>query len=65
LLGLSKTVLQSPSRAEISEAIPALEIGADTENISLTTYPPPVLSETFSFAAEMIIGDINNLYIKK
>lgn len=49
----------------ISEAVLALEMGADAEDISLTVHPHPMLSETFAFAAEMITGSITDLYIKK
>jgi dihydrolipoamide dehydrogenase len=49
----------------ISEAVLALEMGADAEDIGLTIHPHPMLSETFAFAAEMINGSITDLYIKK
>jgi dihydrolipoamide dehydrogenase len=49
----------------ISEAVLALEMGADAEDIGLTIHPHPMLSETFAFAAEMISGSITDLYIKK
>ncbi len=49
----------------IAEAVLALEMGADAEDISLTIHPHPTLSETFAFAAEMITGTITDLYIKK
>jgi dihydrolipoamide dehydrogenase len=49
----------------IAEAVLALEMGADAEDIGLTIHPHPVLSETFAFAAEMITGSITDLYIKK
>ncbi|MGZ8199485.1 MAG: dihydrolipoyl dehydrogenase [Methylosarcina sp.] len=49
----------------ISEAVLALEMGADAEDIGLTIHPHPVLSETFAFAAEMITGTITDLYVKK
>jgi dihydrolipoamide dehydrogenase len=49
----------------ISEAVLALEMGADAEDIGLTIHPHPMLSETFAFAAEMITGSITDLYIKK
>ncbi|MDO9167897.1 MAG: dihydrolipoyl dehydrogenase [Methylobacter sp.] len=49
----------------IAEAVLALEMGADAEDISLTIHPHPTLSETFGFAAEMITGSITDLYIKK
>jgi dihydrolipoamide dehydrogenase len=49
----------------IGEAVLALEMGADVEDIALTIHPHPTLSETFPFAAEMIEGTITDLYIKK
>ncbi len=49
----------------IGEAVLALEMGADAEDIGLTIHPHPTLSETFAFAAEMITGSITDLYIKK
>ncbi len=49
----------------LAEAVLALEMGADVEDISLTIHSHPTLSETFAFAAEMIAGTITDLYIKK
>lgn len=49
----------------ISEAVLALEMGADVEDIALTIHPHPTLSETFAFAAEMLEGSITDLYIRK
>ncbi|MDD4914983.1 MAG: dihydrolipoyl dehydrogenase [Methylococcales bacterium] len=49
----------------IAEAVLALEMGADAEDISLTIHAHPTLSETFAFAAEMMEGTITDLYIKK
>jgi dihydrolipoamide dehydrogenase len=49
----------------IAEAVLALEMGADVEDVALTIHPHPTLSETFAFAAEMIEGSITDLYIKK
>lgn len=49
----------------IAEAVLALEMGADAEDIGLSIHPHPSLSETFGFAAEMISGTITDLYIKK
>lgn len=48
----------------IAEAVLALEMGADAEDIGLTIHPHPSLSETFGFAAEMITGTITDIYIK-
>jgi dihydrolipoamide dehydrogenase len=49
----------------IAEAVLALEMGADMDDISLSIHPHPTLSETFAFAAEMITGTITDLYVKK
>lgn len=49
----------------IAEAVLALEMGADVEDIALTVHAHPTLSETFAFAAEMIEGSITDLYLKK
>ncbi|NOT11179.1 MAG: dihydrolipoyl dehydrogenase [Methylococcaceae bacterium] len=49
----------------IAEAVLALEMGSDMEDISLSIHAHPTLSETFAFAAEMITGTITDLYIKK
>ena len=44
----------------IHEAILALEMGADAEDISKTIHAHPTLSETFAFAAEMVDGSITD-----
>ncbi len=49
----------------IAEAVLALEMGADAEDIGFTIHPHPTLSETFAFAAEMITGSITDIYVKK
>lgn len=49
----------------IAEAVLALEMGADVEDMGLTIHPHPTLSETLCFAAEMQAGTITDLYIKK
>ncbi len=49
----------------IAEAVLALEMGADAEDIGLTIHAHPTLSETFNFAAEMAEGTITDLYIPK
>ncbi|MBM4207434.1 MAG: dihydrolipoyl dehydrogenase [Gammaproteobacteria bacterium] len=49
----------------IAEAVLALEMGADADDIGLTIHPHPTLSETFAFAAEMITGTITDIYVKK
>jgi len=45
----------------VAEAVLALEMGADAEDIGLTIHPHPTLSETFGFAAEMAEGSITDL----
>jgi len=47
----------------IAEAVLALEMGADTEDIGLTIHPHPTLSETLGFAAEMAEGTITDLLV--
>jgi len=49
----------------IAEAVLALEMGADMEDIALTIHPHPTLSETLGFAAEMAIGTITDLLAPK
>ena len=49
----------------IAEAVLALEMGADMEDIGLTIHPHPTLSETLGFAAEMAEGTITDLYMPK
>jgi len=49
----------------VAEAVLALEMGADAEDISLSIHAHPTLSETFAFAAEMVTGTITDLYVKK
>ncbi len=45
----------------IGEAVLALEMGADAEDIGLTIHPHPTLSETVGMAAEMAEGTITDL----
>jgi dihydrolipoamide dehydrogenase len=49
----------------ISEAVLALELGADATDIGLTIHPHPTLSETLFFAAEIAEGSITDLYLPK
>ncbi len=49
----------------ISEAVLALEMGADATDIGLTVHPHPTLSETVFFAAEIAEGSITDLYMPK
>ena len=45
----------------IGEAVLALEMGADAEDVGLTIHPHPTLNETICFAAEMAEGSITDL----
>jgi dihydrolipoamide dehydrogenase len=49
----------------IAEAVLALEMGADMEDLGLTIHPHPTLSETMGFAAEIAEGSITDLYMPK
>ena len=45
----------------IAEALLALEMGADVEDLGLTVHPHPTLSETLGFAAEVAHGSITDI----
>jgi dihydrolipoamide dehydrogenase len=49
----------------IAEAVLALEMGADAEDLALTIHAHPTLSETLMFAAEIAEGSITDLYMPK
>ena len=49
----------------IGEAVLAIEMGADAEDIGLSIHPHPTLTETVANAAEMFSGTITDLYIPK
>ncbi|MEN6585945.1 MAG: dihydrolipoyl dehydrogenase [Sulfuricella sp.] len=49
----------------IAEAVLALEMGADAQDLGLTIHPHPTLSETLCFAAEMAEGTITDMFVKK
>lgn len=49
----------------IAEAVLALEMGADAEDIGLTIHPHPTLSETLNFAAEVAEGTCTDIYAPK
>lgn len=49
----------------IAEAVLALEMGADAEDIGLTIHPHPTLAETFNFAAEVAEGTCTDIYAPK
>jgi dihydrolipoamide dehydrogenase len=45
----------------IAEAVHALELGAEAEDVALTIHPHPTLSETIGLAAEAAAGTITDL----
>jgi dihydrolipoamide dehydrogenase len=45
----------------IAEAVHAIEMGADAEDLAATIHPHPTLSETVMFAAEMVERTITDL----
>ena len=45
----------------IAEAVHALEMGSNAEDVGLTIHPHPTLSETLAFSAEMAEGTITDL----
>jgi dihydrolipoamide dehydrogenase len=49
----------------IAEAVLALEMGADAEDLALTIHAHPTLSETLNFTAEMFEGTITDLYVPR
>ncbi len=49
----------------IAEAVLALEMGADIEDVALTIHPHPTLSETFNFACEVAEGSCTDIYVPK
>ena len=49
----------------IAEAVLALEMGADAEDLALTIHAHPTLSETLGFAAEIAEGTITDLYLPR
>ena len=49
----------------IGEAVLAIEMGADAEDIGLSIHPHPTLTETVANAAEMFSGTITDLYAPK
>jgi dihydrolipoamide dehydrogenase len=49
----------------ISEAVLAIEMGADAADIGATIHPHPTLSETVGMAAEAFEGTITDLYMPK
>jgi dihydrolipoamide dehydrogenase len=58
--------IAGPNAGElIGEAVLALEMGADMEDIGLTIHPHPTLCETIGLAAEMAHGSITDLIAPK
>lgn len=58
--------MTGPNAGElIAEAVLALEMGADIEDIALSIHPHPTLSETFKFAAEVAEGTCTDIYAPK
>ncbi len=49
----------------IAEAVLALEMGADVQDLALTIHPHPTLSETLNFAAEVAEGTCTDIYSPK
>lgn len=49
----------------ISEAVLAIEMGADADDIALTIHPHPTLGETIGLAAEVANGSITDLLAAK
>jgi len=49
----------------IAEAVLAIEMGADAEDISLIIHPHPSLSESVGNAAEIVAGTITDLFAPK
>jgi dihydrolipoamide dehydrogenase len=45
----------------IAEAVHALEMGADVEDLALTIHPHPTLSETLGLAAEVAAGVVTDI----
>ncbi len=48
----------------ISEAVLAIEMGADAEDLSLTIHPHPTLGETVGLSAEVFTKTITDLFIQ-
>jgi len=49
----------------IAEAVLALEMGADVQDLALSIHPHPTLSETLNFAAEVAEGTCTDIYLPK
>jgi dihydrolipoamide dehydrogenase len=58
--------MTGPNAGElVAEAVLALEMGADIEDIALSIHPHPTLSETFNFAAEVAEGTCTDIYVPR
>ncbi|MDH5693129.1 MAG: dihydrolipoyl dehydrogenase, partial [Gammaproteobacteria bacterium] len=58
--------MTGPNAGElIAEAVLALEMGCDMQDIALTVHPHPTLSETFNFATEVAEGTCTDIYMPK
>lgn len=49
----------------IAEAVLAVEMGAEMEDVALTIHPHPTLSETLNFATEVAEGSCTDIYLPK
>jgi dihydrolipoamide dehydrogenase len=49
----------------IAEAVLAVEMGAEMEDVALTIHPHPTLSETINFASEVAEGTCTDIYMPK
>mgnify|MGYP001069850264 CR=1 FL=1 len=49
----------------VAEAVLALEMDADIEDVALSVHPHPTLSETFNFACEVAEGSCTDIYAPK
>lgn len=49
----------------IAEAVLAIEMGADAEDIALSIHPHPSLSESVGNAAEIVAGSVTDIYVPR
>jgi dihydrolipoamide dehydrogenase len=49
----------------IAEAVLAIEMGCDAQDIGLSIHPHPTLSESLGLAAEAFEGTITDLYLPR
>jgi len=60
------TGIVGPNAGElIAEAVHAIEVGSDAQDIALTIHPHPTLSESIGMAAEIALGTITDLPQKR